>query len=178
VVERGARVAAAALGLLLAACTTTIDRADRAWQAGDITTATAGYERVLTEGGLDGERERALVRLATLAAAPGSPTADPARARALLGELIARHPASELRREAEVLLALLDRADAVAARLAAAEQERGRVAAELERLKVDLSVKETTIARLRANLTEANAEVDRLRRALEQLKRIDLERRP
>jgi septal ring factor EnvC (AmiA/AmiB activator) len=106
---------------------------------------------------------------------PGTPVADregarPARADRGLPRRRAAHEVG--------LLALLDQADAAAADVAAARQERERLETEIDQVKVDLAVKETTLARLRNNLNEAEAELGRLRRALEELKRIDLQRRP
>ena len=176
--EHSARVALALLLVALAACTTAAGRADRDWRRGDVAAAAAGYERILAEGASGADREQALLRLAIACTMPGSPVADPARARGLLRELIADYPAGELRHEAGALLALLDQADAAAADVAAARQERERLETEIGRVEVDLAVKETTLARLRNNLNEAEAELGRLRHALEELKRIDLQRRP
>ncbi len=176
--EPAARVAAALLLVALAACTTAAGRADRDWRRGDVAAAAEGYERILAQETSGAVREQALLRLAIACTMPGTPVADPERARGLLRELIADYPAGERRHEAGALLALLDQADAAAADVAAARREHERLETLIDQVKVDLAVKETTLARLRNNLNEAEAELGRLRRALEELKRIDLQRRP
>lgn len=179
--SRSVRAAAAvlALALALAGCASSAMRgADAAWRHGEVSAAADAYRRALDGDLSPAERERALLRLAVARLAPLSGPPEPELARELLDELLGSAGSGEPRPEARALLSLLDEAAGAAARLAALEQERSRLEAELDRARTEASVRDATLARLRANLDEARAELERSRRAFEDLKRIDLERHP
>jgi hypothetical protein len=175
------RVGAAALAgfvIVSLGCATLRDRAtaDRDWREGRWKQATQAYEAALAGERAPSHADRLLYRLGLAYAAPESPVHDAARARARLGELVARYPSSPYREPAEVVLGLVDALEAAAARLAAAEANRAALTERLQHAETGAKVSEATVTRLQASLAEARAELEKAKKALEELKRIDLGR--
>lgn len=169
-------VVAGVVGLV--GCVSGLSNADRAWKDGRWPDAARGYQAALAEGTAGSGEDRALLRLGLILASPASPTHDAAQARARLEELVRRFPTSAYRGEAVVVLALLDQLAAAQVKADALSADVERAAEKLRAAASDTSVKDGTIARLRTQLADTKAELERVKDALEQLKRIDLRHRP
>lgn len=126
--------------------------AETLWLNGDDAGAAAAFEEQVEGGGGD----HALFRLALVYGSPASAVHDPARSAALLRRLIEEHPTSPYRAEAAAVLAL---------------------EVELERLRREASSGDRETRRLRGYAAELQGRIDTLTGQLEELKRIDLERR-
>jgi len=162
---------------MLAACASTVGDADRLWRDGDVAAAVAAYERV-ADAASGRPLERALLRLGLAYAAPSSPVHDPARARARLARLVERFPSGRYREAAETLLQLVAAFEVAGERAERLQAEHAEMAGRVSAAEADLAVARTTLARIRAELADAQETVRRLRATLEELKRIDLGRRP
>ncbi len=168
--------------------------ADALFAAGDLEGAAAAYRAAAAADPPPAGIDRALHHLALIHSLPGTALHDPERARSLLERLAAEHPRSpygraaaaslererERRRLASELAVERARADALAARLDAAESraveaERGgesaQAAAERERQELRRRAGE-----LEAELARCRERVTRLEGELSALKAIDLER--
>jgi hypothetical protein len=132
---------------------------------------------------------RALYQAAVLYDSPDRPTYDPARARELFGQLLARFPASAYRADAASRLALLEqllngRADAAArerdleARIAALANQVRQLHTQLESASAQSDSLRRGTGRLQSDLRERDEQLRALRLELERLKAIDLRRRP
>jgi hypothetical protein len=167
-----------AAAVMTTVCTTVRRGADEDWRAGRWAEAAAAYEAALDGWGLMQDRDRVLYRLGLAYAAPSSPVCDTAKARSRLGELVTRHPHSEFREPAEVVLQLLDALDVAESVRATLRRDSDTLKLQATTALADAKVKEAAVARLRVALAETQAELAKVREALEQLKRIDLQRRP
>lgn len=171
-------------------------RADDLLARGDYAGAAAAYQGALTGGVPPAEQERALLRLALIYALPESPLHEPARAQALLGQLAARQPAGPHGRAAALLLGQerdrrrlgaelaveRARADALAARLEAAESATAEAAGERATAAESAEARARESAELRrrageleTELASCREEITRLESELARLKAIDLE---
>lgn len=164
--------------LALAACATSTRVGNEAWRSGRWTDAAYAYESARTAAVEPRDADRLLLRLGLIYLEPATPMYDETRARERLGELVTRHPDSPYRGEAQVILELLDARDDAERRLGALREQVGSLADERASAAAGLKTRDATIAALRASLAETQAELARAREALEQLKRIDLQRRP
>ncbi len=127
-------------------------RAEALWRDGDDAGAAAAFEEQLAGGAGD----RVLFRLALVYASPASAVHDPARSAELLRRLIDDYPRSLYREPAAVVLAL---------------------GVELEQLREASSTGDREARRLRGRAAELQEQIEKLTGQLEELKRIDLERR-
>ncbi|MGE5234805.1 MAG: hypothetical protein ACM3O7_00465 [Acidobacteriota bacterium] len=171
--------AALALGsLALSACTSVVRTADRDFSQGKYAAASAGYQSALAGTLSPADQARALYRLGLLCALPGSDEYAPALARQRFNLLLERFPGSPYTLPARAMLALQDAADVAAARAATLEAEVSRLQGEAKLSESAAQAREAAIAHLRAGLADAEAQLKRVRSELEQLKAIDLRRRP
>lgn len=141
------------LAVALVGCASALRSADRDLAAGRYAEAAAGYETVLDRHPGTGE-ERALFRLG-LAASLADPTGVSPRGAAALHRLLGRYPTSRYRAQAELVLRLNDT---------------------LQRARERASAREASGEELQKKLAACGEELARVRRELEQLKRIDLQR--
>ncbi len=127
-------------------------RAEALWRAGDDAAAAAAFEDRLAGGSTD----LVIFQLALVYASPASAVHDPARSAELLRRLIDDYPKSRYRSSAAAVLAL---------------------GVELERLRLETSSGDRETRRLRGRAAELQERIDKLTGQLEEMKRIDLERR-
>ncbi len=172
------RIAFAVAALLAPACTTVQRGADRDWRAGRWADAAAAYEAALDQPGMSPGKDRVLYRLGLAYAAPSSPVCDTTKARSRLDQLLTHHPHSQFREPAEVVLQLLDALDGATTLQESLVEETAALKLQMATVQTENKVKETTVSRLKAALAESQAELAKVRAALDQLKRIDLQRRP
>lgn len=177
------RAASPAVGLLVAslalsACTSVVRSADRDFSQGNYATAAAGYQSALAGTLAPAAQARALYRLGLLSALPGSGPYDPALARQRFGLLLERFPGSPFTLPARAILALQDAADAAARRAAELEVEVSRLQSDAKLNESGVQARAVLVARLRASLADAEAELKQVRSELDQLKAIDLRHRP
>lgn len=133
-------------------------RADSLFAAGDYAAAAEAYETRLARQGDVEDGDAALLRLAVLYLAMGTPRHEPMKGERALRRLVERYPSSPFRESAEYILSLRRRIEELEEDVSRASSQ----AAELEELEEDLS--------------RARSRVAELERRLEELKRIDLER--
>jgi hypothetical protein len=177
-VRAGCGVGLAVACLVVSACSTVMHTADRDFAAGSYPAATAGYEKALTATLSPEDHARALYRLGLVAALPGEAGYDPNRARQHLDLLLSRFPGSSYSVPARAILNLQDVAETAAKRAAELEAEVGRLRDEAKASASAVQARDALIARLRASLADSEAELKRVRSELDQLKAIDLRRRP
>jgi len=158
---------------LLAGCASGLKEADRSFASGDYLQAAAAYETYVDRHPTAADADDALFRLALAYTVPESRVYDRSRAAATLELLVKRHPQSPHRPAAGVLLGLLGRLDEVEAE--AARTSERLAAAETAGVEAKKAHDEQ-VARLRASLTESEAQARRLRDELNRLKSIDLRR--
>ena len=179
--------AAVGLGLLLVlgACSTARSPGDRAFAAGDYPAAAAAYEGALERDPAARSDPRLLLHLALAYAGPGTTVYEPERAVEILAEVVARFPSSREADEAARLLPNLEQEVRLTAAVASAarknadlEDALARAREEAHALDAAAKAREDQLARLRASLADAQVQLRRVREELEQLKRIDLQRRP
>jgi outer membrane protein assembly factor BamD (BamD/ComL family) len=159
---------------------------ETAFEAGEYTRAIDAYSTYLrtSPGGL--YTDRVLFQMAMAYSLPESSVHNPARAAALLDELIRDHPTSSYRPPATLLVRQQ-------AELREKQAELDAQQVEMERLLADLSVRELEIQNLtqelervrkvemeevRAEVTRREARIRQLTEELDRLKQIDLRRRP
>ena len=166
---------------VLLACSPAARRADALFEAGDYAAAAAAYELETAPGAARSPSARTLYRLGVARATPGSASYDPAKALDAFGSLCRQYPASAYAAKVALPMALL-------AQVREAGAKRDALAADLEKHKTLLEasgveVREVreerdrqgaSIAQLKARLAEQEAVLTRLKREMEQLKRIDL----
>ncbi|HRC87624.1 MAG TPA: hypothetical protein PK413_18665 [Thermoanaerobaculia bacterium] len=100
-----------ALAGLLGACASSswLERADDAFAAGDCASAVPAYERALWHGPATSRSERVYFRLGLCYVRPGNPLASASRAREAFRQVIWGAPASDYAMAAQLSLHLLDR---------------------------------------------------------------------
>jgi len=177
-VRPGTHLLLAVVALVTIACASATRTGDEAWRAGRWSDAAIAYEAARGESIEPRNADRVLFRLGLVYVDPLSTARDDAKARERLGELVARYPDSPYRAEAQVVLDLLSARDAAERRVVSLQGQVASVASGAEAAAADLKTRDAIIAQLRASLAETRAELARAREALEQLKRIDLQRRP
>ncbi|HLU25720.1 MAG TPA: hypothetical protein VKZ58_08445 [Longimicrobiales bacterium] len=173
-------------GLLLllgaAGCATT--EFDRHFEANRFDAAARVFAR---DSSLHGQ-DRALFRAGIAHALPNSPVYSPQLARSLLERLVAQHPRSSYRDDAERLLALLREIERFDALAASREAELERRNGEIERLHEQIAwlearfevqekvieVLRQVIERLESGAREKEARIRALQEELDRLKEIDL----
>jgi hypothetical protein len=117
---------------LTAAAETTLELADRAFDAGDYESARTGYQSHLAGADAAVDADRVLYRLAVLDLAKDGGIRDASAGYALLRRLVREHPDSPYRMEAELILGLNARVDGL-------ETEVDKLEKQLEALKrIDL----------------------------------------
>lgn len=178
-------VSALALVLVLAGCASLRGPGDRAFEAGDYPGAAAAYESALQRDPNARSDARLLLRLGLAYAEPESAVYEPQRALEVLRDVVTRFPKDRSAAQAALLLPHLEREVSLATALAS---ERSRIAdlegqlvralEEAHTLDADVKAREEQLVRLRASLADVQAQLRRVREELEQLKRIDLQRRP
>ncbi len=179
-------------GLLLAVMGCASSEFDRLFEANRWSEAAQAFEEDSTL--LD--NDDALFRAAEIRATPNRPTYDTERARELLRRLLRLHPGSQHAAAADLLLVTLDemsrmrtlnagRQAALQGELASARQEadslRSMLTATGNRLREEdqeNALLQSVITRLESDLQEREARIDSLGEELDQLKAIDLERKP
>ncbi len=171
--------------LLLAACTSALRSADRAFEAGDYAAAAAGYERALGVRRSGEGADRALYRLAIVHALPSNPLRDVPRAGELLGELLKRSPSGRGAQQARLVLPLVqqigrleDQLQEEAASVVVLQASVDAASARFRELDATLQGRDEELARVRTSLAEARERLLRVESELEALKRIDLRRHP
>lgn len=168
---------------------------NRALAAGDCRSAVAAYERVLLEVKRAPDLDAVLFRLAACRSLAGSGVEDRAKARRYLDRLLWGFPDSPYAVPAKVLLERDTELERIEGELEAARNalaERERALAELERqiaaagekaqipepngekLAAELTSLRTRVTALSKDLNAKLAEIDRLQKALQALKEIDL----
>jgi hypothetical protein len=160
-----------ALVIAVSACSTASLRGDRAWQAGHVAAAAEAYEAARSGVVAPIRGDRLLYRLGLAYASPSSPVCDRELARERLDELEKRFPKSPFSEAAAIVLELLDAVDEGERRVTA-------LTAQVKSAQDDLETRDAGLAQVRVALAETQAELRRTREALDQLKRIDLRRRP
>jgi hypothetical protein len=185
--ERSLRPAPAlALVLALTACASSRSTpGDRAYEAGDWAGAAAAYESTLRDDPAARSDPRLLVRLALVYARPDTPVYEPERAVEMLRDVAQRFPRTQAGADAALLLPQLEQEVRLAAAVASAARRIVDLEGELERARQEAQAldaaaraRDDQLTRLRASLAEAQVQLRRVRDELEQLKRIDLQRRP
>jgi len=155
----GGRACAALLTVgcgLLAACASSSRRAaDRLLAAGETERAADAYRALLDDPPALERRDSLLFRAATAQALLELESGEPAKSHALLEELVTGHPESEHRPAAQLLLGLLDEIETQGRGLATARRA-------TDRARADAEVQAELLAKLR--------------REVEMLKAIDLDR--
>ncbi len=176
---------ALALAAALTGCASGGNPGDRAFAAGDYAAAAAAYESALQRDPGARSDPRLLLRLGLAYARPGSAVDEPERALEGLGELVSRFPRDPAAAEATLVLPHLEHEVRLIAALASERRTvadlQGQLARTLEQvhaLDAQAATQQEQVARLRTALGEAQAQLRRVREELEQLKRIDLQRRP
>lgn len=149
------------------------------FEAGDYAQAADAYNAYLRANPLGLNVDQALFRLALSHAVPESPVRDLQRSSELLSQLVDQYPHSLFKSPAEFLLRQ--------------QTELARQQSEVEKLRADLSRRETQIQelnqeiekirqvdlqRLRADVSRREERIRQLTEELEKLKQIDLQRRP
>ncbi len=174
-----------ALVAALAACTSSRATGDRAFAAGDYPAAAAAYEGALQHDPNARSDALLLFRLGLAYADADTPVYEPERAVELLREVVARFPKDRAAERAAQLLPHLEREVRLEAtvaserrRVADLEAQLAKALEEAHALNAEVAAREEQLARLRAALADAQAQARRVREELEQLKRIDLQRRP
>ena len=165
--------------LLLAACYAgTSRRADLLYESGDYVSAAKAYS-----DSREAPSARDLYRLAVATGLPGSPARDAALARRSLAELSARFPKSPYAEAGRVLLACLDEERRLEGELASSRallaEARSETQAAIERSDALSSLeaeKQKSMEQLQTRLAEQERALGRLRRELEALKHIDLQK--
>lgn len=152
-------------------------RGDREFAAGEFAAAVRAYEDVVAGHPGGAASERALFRLALIHSSPGSGAFDPQCARELALRL-AGESEGAYHEEATLLLALLGAWAAGEERMAATDGELASLREQVAAAGESVRGREAALERLRARLADAEAELARVRTELEELKRIDLQRRP
>jgi hypothetical protein len=189
--------------LLLTACTSAVGKADRAFEARDLRRAVAAYESFLAASPATKPaampagkgRERALFRLALLYDSPDSPIHDSRRARELFEQLVEEAPGHpytsllgrsfylevQLKEAREEVEGQEVRCRALASALEESRQQTRQLHADLDLSREALASRERETRRLHGQLQQLLSEVatnreraERLKEALELLKRIDL----
>lgn len=110
----------------------TLDRADRAYAAGQYDVAAREYEAWVRAWPDAAGSERARARLALIHLVYGAPRRDPARGEAWLRELVREHPTGQYRDLAQYALALRTEIAGLRASVAAGDRQRRDRVAELE----------------------------------------------
>ncbi|HUK12691.1 MAG TPA: hypothetical protein VLW17_05255 [Thermoanaerobaculaceae bacterium] len=180
-----AAVVLAIAGLTAVGCVTTRSAADRAFADGDrafavrdYPTAATAYERGLAANpaapGGDGVR----YRLALAYLLPESPVQDAAKAKRLLDELANGNAVTPYRDASVFLLGLQDALTTAESAADACSTELARVEADARTSEGNIKLRDEALQRQRAALAELQSQVRRLQDELQQLKNIDLRRRP
>ena len=147
---------------------------------GDYVSAANAYHRSLlvTDTGIEVDREQALYRLALVHALPDSPLEDTAQAQAFLDELVTEFPDTSREVEIRSLLALQSS-------LLARQSTIDALSSTIESLRSTMSLVETsrdeqtnTIGQLNDQLEQLEERLEATETELEKLKDIDLGRRP
>ncbi len=168
----------------LAACVTTRSPGDRAFEAGDYAAAAAAYEGDLQRDPNARTDARLLLRLGLAYAEPDSAVYEPERALEVLRDVATRFPKDPYGAQATLLFPRVEREVRLAAalaserrRIADLEGQLARALEEAQALDAGVKTRDEQLARLRTSLAEAQSQLRRVREELEQLKRIDLQRR-
>lgn len=185
------------LAFSLTGCASSLRQADQAFETGAYLEAAAAYESHLHDEPAAKHRDHVLFRLALAYAVAEEPFRNPDSARALLQELVLRHPTSPYRAQALLILHLGEDAerqrDASAERKATTEKvtrDALRLFEELELLREERQTQEAQLGeqakeaerlrraldRLRRAVASRDAEIARLAHKLEELKRIDAQK--
>jgi hypothetical protein len=171
--------------LVLTGCASARKPGDRAFQAGDYPAAAAAYEAAIQRTPAARADPELLLRLAIAYARPDTTVYEPQRAVEVLKEVVTRFRGDRAAREAALLLPNLEQEVRLLAAVASArrtiadlEGELARTREETHALDAAAKTREDQLARLHASLADAQAQLRRVRDELEQLKRIDLRRRP
>jgi hypothetical protein len=176
---------AVALVLALTGCASAPGPGDRAFREGDYPAAAAAYESSLRRDPKARADARLLLRLGLIYATPATPVYEPERAIEVLKEVARNFPSDPAAVEATLLLPHLEQEVRLAAAVASAQRRIADLEGELVREReqaqaLDAATKgrEDQLTRLRASLADAQAQLRRVRDELEQLKMIDLQRKP
>ena len=175
---------AVALVLILTGCASARGPGDRAFQAGDYPAAAAAYESALQDDPGARSDARLLFRLGLVYAEPDTPVYEPERAIEVLKDVATRFSSNPAAAEAARLIPHLEQEVRLAAAVASAERRIADLEGELARqreeahaLTAAAKANDDQLARLRGWLADAQAQLRRVREELEQLKRIDLQRK-
>jgi len=175
--RHGASTTAMLAAALLVSCASTPSNSERAWAAGDLASAKAAYELTLANP-KEPAHDLALLRLAIIQLATEDGVHGEDSARAFLDELLASFPQSPQRFEARTLVAFIDARAAARKRVAELEEQATRLADQVRTQQTSGKAKDSQLEKLTSRQAECQTELRRVRLELDQLKRIDLQRRP
>lgn len=154
-----------ALALLLhtSACMPPLAREDRSFDGGDLGGSLAGYEAFLATHARAPERPRILFQLAMLYGTPEAPQHDPGRAEQLLLTLIEEYPGSPW-------ASWVARSRHLERRIPELEAELGAAELRISELTAEIARAEAEAEGLRGTLRESDARLGETRRQLEDLR--------
>ncbi len=163
---------------VLSACSPAAARAGRLFTAGDYAGAAKGYEDAIARAGGRG-KALWLYRLAVSRAVPGGRAYDPAGALKAFERLREEFPGSTYSRRAELPMALLKALQSATRKSAGLRRELGAARDRLDASRqagLDLEASRKKVSELTETVQRQEQTIKDLRKELEQLKSIDLNR--
>lgn len=144
---------------------------EKSFDSGDYAAALSAYESYLRQNPAASNQDRVLFRIGVALALPESKVYNPQQSIDTLKRLASSFPRSQYRTQAELILKLVEELSKSQAEFAARETQLQTMTADTGRLKQE-------VEKLRKELADRDAKMKRLRKELDELKKVDLQKKP